>query len=172
MKRDPSLIRLSRDHQRGLALAKRIDDVLAGTDGVPIEQLEQETLDIWQDGLVPHFRAECECLLARLARQLGADSELIARTQRDHVHAHALVTSIREAADESERRRHLGALASLLREHIRWEEATLFEATQQRLEAAELSRLGEDLSLRLPEVPAAPPWYEARNMEPGTRNKN
>ena len=165
MKRDASLIRLSRDHQRGLALAKRIDDVLSGVDDVSLNQLEQETLEVWQDGLVPHFRAECECLLARLARQLGADNDLIARTQRDHVQAHALVTSIREATGEPERRRHLGALATLLRDHIRWEEATLFEATQQRLEAGELSRLGEDLSQRLPEVPAAPTWYEARNQK-------
>ena len=159
MKRDISLIRLSRDHQRGLALAKRIDDVLAGVDDVSLDQLEQEALDIWQNGLVPHFRAECECVLARLARHLGADSDLIARTQRDHVQAHALVTAIREATGESERLLGLEGLASLLREHIRWEEATLFEATQQALDAPELARLGEDLSERLPEIPAVPPWY-------------
>lgn len=159
MKRDPSLIRLSRDHQRGLALAKRIDDVLTGVDDVSLEQLEQETLEVWLDGLVPHFRAECECLLARLARELGAESDLIARTQRDHVQAYSLMTSAREAGDEQERRTHLATLADLLREHIRWEEAVLFEATQGTLAAPELSRLGDDLAQRLPEVPAAPPWY-------------
>jgi hypothetical protein len=159
VKRDPSLVRLSRDHQRGLALAKRIDDVLAGKDAVPLAQLEQETLDIWQNGLVPHFRAECECLLARLARRLGAADSLIERTQRDHVQAHALVTAVREAEDEPERRAHLSALAALLREHIRWEEATLFEATQQTLAAGELSRLGDDLARYVPEIPAVPPWY-------------
>ncbi len=159
MKRDPSLIRLSRDHQRGLALAKRIDDVLGGKDVLSLAELEQETLDMWENGLVPHFRAECECLLARLARQSGADDALIARTQRDHVQAHALVTSVREAMDDATRRQALEALASLLREHIRWEEATLFEATQQRLAPDELSHLGDDLSQRLPEVPPAPPWY-------------
>jgi hypothetical protein len=159
VKRDASLIRLSRDHQRGLALAKRIDDVLAGKDAVPLDQLEGETLDIWANGLVPHFRAECECLLARLARSVGAADALIERTQRDHVEAHALVISLREAGNEDERRAHLGALATLLRDHIRWEEATLFEATQQRLNTEDLSRLGEDLALRLPEVPAVLPWY-------------
>ena len=159
MKRDASLIRLSRDHQRGLALAKRIDDVLAGKDAVPLDQLEGETLDIWANGLVPHFRAECECLLARLARSVGAADALIERTQRDHVEAHAIVTSLREAPGDVNRREHLRALAALLREHIRWEEATLFEATQQHLHAEDLSHLGDDLAQRLPEVPAVLPWY-------------
>jgi iron-sulfur cluster repair protein YtfE (RIC family) len=159
VKRDPSLVRLSRDHQRGLALAKRIDDVLAGKDQAPLQQLIDETLGMWETGLVPHFRAECECVLARLARQTGADNELIARTQRDHIHAHALVTSIREAGDDSERRHHLSALAAVLREHIRWEEATLFESVQMLLDAPELSRLGDDLSERIPEVPPTLPWY-------------
>jgi hypothetical protein len=159
VKRDPSLFRLSRDHQRGLALAKRIDDVLTGKDIATMEQLMQETLGMWETGLVPHFRAECECLLARLARTSGADSELIVRTQRDHVQAHALVTSVREAPDDAGRRQHLSALATLLREHIRWEEATLFEAVQQVLAGPDLSRLGDDLAERLPGVPPVPPWY-------------
>ena len=162
MKRDVSLIRLSRDHQRGLALAKRIDDVLTGADDVSLEQLEAETQEVWESGLVPHFRAECECVLARLARELGADSDLIARTQRDHLEAHVLVTSVREASNEQDRRTHLGALAALLREHIRWEEAVLFEATQESLEDQDLARLGDDLADRLPEIPAAPPWYGSR----------
>jgi hypothetical protein len=131
----------------------------------------KETLDMWETGLVPHFRAECECLLARLARQSGADSELIARTQRDHVQAHAIVTSVREAADESGRRTHLGALATLLRAHIRWEEATLFEATQQVLAGTELSRLGDDLAQRIPEVPPTPPWYVARTRQQAPGDK-
>ena len=171
MKRDASLIRLSRDHQRGLALAKRIDDVLAGAEDVSLDQLEQESMDVWQNGLVPHFRAECECLLARLVRRLGAADDLIARTQRDHVQAHALVTGLREAANASERRDHLAVLAALLREHIRWEEATLFEATQTLLEAPELDRLGEDLSQRLPDLPSVPPWYGGSNKQQVTSNK-
>jgi hemerythrin-like domain-containing protein len=165
MKRDPSLIRLSRDHQRGLALAKRIEDVLAGGGEVPVTQLEQETLDMWRDGLVPHFRAECECLLARLARQLGVDHELITRTQGDHLQAHALITGLREAQGEADRRDHLTRLAALLRDHIRWEEASLFEAAQQLLGTPDLERLGDDLAQRLPEIPAVPPWYRASNKQ-------
>jgi hypothetical protein len=161
MKRDISLIRLSRDHQRGLALAKRIDDVLGGIDGVSVADVTSETLDMWEQGLVPHFRAECECLLARFARKSGTDDDLVARTQQDHLQAHALVTSIREAESEPGRRDHLAALATLLREHIRWEEAVLFEAAQSVL-SDELIPLGEDLAQRLPEIPPAPAWYPTR----------
>jgi hemerythrin-like domain-containing protein len=158
MKRDISLIRLSRDHQRALALSKRIDDVLSGKDDVSPDQLMQETLDMWETGLMPHFRAECECLLARLARQLGAEHALITRTQHDHVSIHALATTIRETHDEATRRSALEDLATLLREHIRWEETALFEEAQELLES-ELPHLGEDLAARLPEVPPAPSWY-------------
>ena len=48
-------------------------DVLGGKDVLSLVELEMETLDMWENGLVPHFRAECECLLARLAR-LDRDS--------------------------------------------------------------------------------------------------
>lgn len=158
MKRDVSLIRLSRDHQRGLALSKRIDDVLSGRDDVPLEHVAQEALDMYETGLLPHFRAECECVLARLARVTGIDDALIARTQQDHLQVHALATTVRDAEDESQRRDALAGLASLLREHIRWEEAVLFERAQELL-SEELPLLGEDLATRLPEVPPAPSWY-------------
>jgi hypothetical protein len=75
------------------------------------------------------------------------------------VQAHALVTAMREAKSDADRRRLAGELGDLLREHIRWEEATLFEATQQVLDAGALERLGTDLADRLPAVPPAPPWY-------------
>ena len=60
--------------------------------------------------------------------------------------------------DPPERRRLLGDLATLLRDHIRWEEAVLFEATQTQLTAPELTNLGADLAERIPEEPPPPPW--------------
>ena len=49
-------------------------------------------------------------------------------------------------------------MAGLLREHIRWEESVLFERAQTELKEGELRLLGEDLSLRIPEIPESPPW--------------
>jgi iron-sulfur cluster repair protein YtfE (RIC family) len=163
VKRDPSLIRLSRDHQRGLALAQRIERVLGGACEVPLAQLEREVIEFWRDGLLPHFRAECECLLARLLRHTGAQSDLLTRTERDHVQVHGLIASLRDARDDGERYRLLGELGALLKEHIRWEEATLFEAVQTLLTREEIGRLGADLADRLPEMPPAPDWIGQRS---------
>lgn len=162
MKRDVSLIRLSRDHQRGLALSKRVQNGLSGVGDVSIQQLRQEVIDFWRDGLLPHFRAECECLLARLARYATPQDELMTRTEQDHVQVHALVTALQDAGDDAERRALVAEIAELLKVHIRWEEAVLFEATQARLAAEELARLGHDLAGRIPDIPPAPPWSERR----------
>jgi hemerythrin-like domain-containing protein len=71
---------------------------------------------------------------------------------------HALIASLRDTADFSERRLLLSDLATLLRDHIHWEEAVLFEATQKQLTATELNNLGADLAERIPEEPPPPPW--------------
>lgn len=159
MKRDISLVRLSRDHQRGLALSKHVENVFAGIEETPLARLRDEVIDFWRTGLLPHFRAECECVLARLARHVRADDELLTRTERDHVALHALITDLRETEDEPEQRVLIGEIAALLKEHIRWEESVLFEATQTLLSADALTRLGADISEYVPEVPPAPAWF-------------
>jgi hypothetical protein len=129
----------------------------AATDA-EIEEMQHVVVDFWRESLLPHFRAECECLLARLVRHAGLEDALISRTEADHLQVHGLVASLRDTNDPAERRGLLGRLAALLREHIRWEEAVLFEATQERLNAVELARLGDDLAERIPEEPPPPPW--------------
>ena len=64
MKRDPSLIRLSRDHHRGLVMSMRIDRDLPGADADEAALIYDQLEAFWAEGLLPHFRAECECLLA------------------------------------------------------------------------------------------------------------
>ena len=158
MKRDPSLVRLSRDHQRGLALAQHLEREAPGADAGRLAHLAQEAIEIWWSGLLPHFRAECECLLARLVRHVGIEDEMVRRTQQDHVRINAIMASLRDGADTAGTPLLL-ELANLLREHIRWEEAVLFEASQSLLQKQERSTVGEELAERLPEVPPPPPWY-------------
>ncbi|HXG35353.1 MAG TPA: hemerythrin domain-containing protein [Dehalococcoidia bacterium] len=155
MKRDPSLIRLSRDHHRGLAMALRIERQLSAVDEASISKLYDDFLAFWESGLLPHFRAECECLLARLCRHLGLEDALIARTQRDHLRIGELVTRMRDGADNAVRRDGLSQLASLLREHIRWEEEVLFQAVQKELSSQELAALRADIEARISEMPAS-----------------
>jgi hypothetical protein len=158
MKRDPALVRLSRDHNRGLVVAIHVQQALPQAGDAEVEEMQRVIVDFWRTSLLPHFRAECECLLARLVRHAELSDDLITRTESDHLQVHALVASLRDADSLEQRRGLLGELAALLRDHIRWEEAVLFEATQARLGAAELVALGSDLAERIPEEPPPPPW--------------
>ena len=60
MKREASLIRLSRDHHRGLVMSMRIERDLPTADAAEAAQIYGELRSFWNAGLLPHFRAECE----------------------------------------------------------------------------------------------------------------
>jgi hypothetical protein len=161
VKRDPSLIRLSRDHHRGLVMSMRIDRDLPGADADDAALIFAQLEAFWAEGLLPHFRAECECLLARLVRHVRSDDELVTRTQRDHLRIESLMLDMRDSDDWDLRRRSMMELASTLKEHIRWEEAVLFEAVQRVLAVPEKVALEADLAERIPEMPAEAVWPEA-----------
>jgi hypothetical protein len=158
MKRDSALVRLSRDHNRGLVVAIHVERALPQAGDSEVEEMQRVIVDFWRASLLPHFRAECECLLARLVRHAGLSDGLITRTESDHLQVHALIAALRDASSLEQRRSLLGELATLLREHIRWEEAVLFEATQAMLGPSELAALGNDLAERIAEEPPPPPW--------------
>lgn len=160
MKRDPALIRLSRDHNRGLVLALYVERVLPGADDAQLDRMQHEIVDFWQTALLPHFRAECECVLARLVRHVGFDDEIIRRTEDDHLRLNSILALLRDSDDTAVRRALIAELGTLLRDHIRWEESILFEAAQRMLEPGEMDRTGADIAARLPAVPppAPAPW--------------
>jgi hemerythrin-like domain-containing protein len=156
MKRDPRLVRLSWDHHHGLALARRISGELPGLDGDGLADLYADVLSFWAAGLLPHFRAENECLLARLIRHLPDDAESVTQTQRDHLDIEGLVADMRDATDQFARRDALEAFAERLRAHIRWEEAVLFEVAQSALSEAELDTVGREIDQALQKIEPAP----------------
>ena len=135
-----------------LRIARELPE--AGDDGV--ERLYSDLLAFWSAGLLPHFRAEGECLLARLVRHVPHDHESIERTNRDHLDMAALVATMRDTRDPAERRSTLADFGLRLHDHIRWEERVLFEVTQQQLDDAEMDALGGEIEERLPNVEAAP----------------
>jgi hypothetical protein len=163
MKRDPSLVRLSRDHHRGLVWAMRLERELPTASDAQVREMWTQLVAFWQTGLLPHFRTECECLLARLLRYAvggaGAVGQLIDRTQHDHLQLNSLMVSIADTENLAEHRETLARFGRLLRDHIRWEEAVLFEATQEQLTASELAALGGDIAERIPEMPPPVPWH-------------
>jgi hemerythrin-like domain-containing protein len=165
LKRDPRLVRLSREHTHALLLAQRIRRALPTAADDDVSALYTTVVAFWSAGLLPHFGAESECLLARLVRHVPEDDARVLRLQRDHLHIEAQIAAMRDARDADARRAALAEFAAAMPLHVRWEEETLFPATESLLTEDELDALGDDLAERLPEMPA--PFVEP--LPPGDR---
>src|SRR3970040_1328457 len=98
-RRHDSLIPLSREHHTGLVMAMRIDSEIPDADEAGVQEIYDVLIAFWAQGLLPHFRAEGECWLARLVRHVDAEHELVRRTERDHLGMEALVARMRDTDD-------------------------------------------------------------------------
>lgn len=156
MRRDPRLVRLSWDHHHGLVMSRRVLKELPDADDERLAALYADLIRFWTAGLLPHFRVEGECLLARLVRHMPASSEPVARTLSDHLAIEALVANMRDAATLPERRSAMLTFAEVLRDHIRWEEDVLFDVTQTELSDASMDALAAEILEAIPEVVPAP----------------
>ncbi len=131
MHRDPTLVRLSRDHHTGLVLAKRARE-LAAVDGGERQAAWVELQLRFAEELEPHFQLEEQGLLPAM-RAAGQDA-LVERTLAEHAELRALILS-----DAPEVPLRFGEALSA---HIRFEETSLFETAQQVLEPSVLAELG------------------------------
>ncbi|MGE5595866.1 MAG: hypothetical protein ACM3S1_07510 [Hyphomicrobiales bacterium] len=156
MKRDAALVRLSWDHHHALVMARRIELELPEADDEGVERLYADLIGFWAAGLLPHFRGEQECLLARLIRYVPPEHEAVQRTHLDHLYMEGLVATMRDSADPGERRAALARFGATLKAHVRWEEAQLFQLTQERFDADDMAALGRDLDEQLPPLEPAP----------------
>jgi hypothetical protein len=156
MKRDDRLRMLSWDHHHGLVMSLRIERELPDADADALAALYSDLVAFWSAGLLPHFRTENECLLARLVRHLPTSDEAIRKTQTDHLSLEALVVTMRDTESDDVRRSALAEFGASLKAHIRWEESVLFETTQQQLTEPEMDALGAYINERHPEVVPAP----------------
>jgi hypothetical protein len=157
MKRDARLVRLSREHTHALLLARRLRNEVPGATDAQLSDLYSSVVAFWSAGLLPHFTAESECLLARLVRHRAEDDPVVVRMQRDHLRVEALVATMRDTSEQPTRADALMSFGETLRAHVRWEEETLFPQTESALTEEELDALGADLAARLPETPLPAP---------------
>ena len=137
MLRDKSLIPLSHQHQRALALCVRI----GRAQPIPKEDLQAWQVEIeqfFEQDITIHFAAE-EAVIFPVARRFPELVSLVEELIVEH-------TSLRESFFEAKARRMsadgLPAFATALSAHIRKEERQLFERIQQLMNAAELATLG------------------------------
>lgn len=140
MLRDRSLIPLSHQHQRALALCVRIDRAQP----IPLADLEGWQAEIEQhfdQEIKIHFSAE-ESVLFPAAGHFPELIPLVGELIADHA-------ALRESFSQAEARRmsavSLLAFAQQLSAHIRREERQLFERLQQLMTRQQLAALGGQL---------------------------
>lgn len=144
MLRDKSLIPLSHQHQRALALCVRIDRA---------QPIADENLAAWQAEIEQHFAQEIKIHFAAeesavfpTAMKFAELTPMIEELIAEHA-------SLRESFSQAETRRmsaqNLPVFARQLSAHIRKEERRLFERMQQLMNSEDLATLGMQLEAAL-----------------------
>jgi hypothetical protein len=141
MRRDPSLIPLSHDHQHALARALRLRRA-AALEPKGRADAAAAFLAFADERLGPHFEVE-ERLLAiasEAAPELAAHD---ARLRREHEELHAAIEFLRDAsaAGAPLDPELLVATGQQLTDHVRYEERELFQALQVTFADDELESL-------------------------------
>lgn len=145
-KRHTALRTLSSDHHRALVLAKHLR--AAGEAAAARQALAERILAAWPEELEPHFAAEEAHLLPLYARHATPAAPEIAETWRQHVQLRMMVDALREQLERAAipPAEALRTLGDALRDHVRYEENTLFPAVEAVLPAEQLQRLGGRLA--------------------------
>ncbi|MBI1357781.1 MAG: hypothetical protein GC160_25875 [Acidobacteria bacterium] len=159
MWRDPALRPLSHQHQHGLALTVVLQRALqADASPQTVRRLAEDVLRMWQVELAGHFQVEEE-LLFPAVREALAEPGLLDALIGEHRRIERLVDALRaEPTAEG-----LAELASLLAQHIRAEERSLFQQIQQALTPEAIADLGARLDAavaKLCPVTSGLPWQE------------
>jgi len=144
MLRDKSLIPLSHQHQRALALCVRIDRAQP-IPGADLQPWQSEIEQHFEHEIKVHFSAE-EQVLFPAASQFSELVPLVEDLIADH---RALRKFFAEAQARSMTTETLPAFARQLSAHIRKEERQLFERLQELMTSAELTDLGVKLERAL-----------------------
>jgi iron-sulfur cluster repair protein YtfE (RIC family) len=144
MLRDKSLIPLSHQHQRALALCVRIERASP----IPQNDLgawQAEVAHLVQSEIAVHFAAEEEIVFPA-AEKFEELRALVRQLISEHAN---LRTMFANAQEDSLSSNEILVLARSLSTHIRTEERQLFERMQQLLSIEELGILGSKLQSAL-----------------------
>jgi len=144
MLRDKSLIPLSHQHQKALALCVRIDRAQPIPDA-DLQAWQEEIERDFAQEIDVHFSAE-ESVLFPAAREYPELIPLLEGLIAEHA---ALRESLVQASARTMSTETLPAFAQRLSSHIHKEERQLFEGLQQAMNAEQLAELGVRLEAAL-----------------------
>lgn len=158
MKRNVNLIELSRDHHFGLLLGWKIRQGIKNNADPKV--IAQYVSYFSENSLIPHFIEEEQDVLAPLAP--GDPHKQ--RVLTDHQKIRELVQQISSGEFAEDQ---LMELATLVDDHIRYEERELFPYLEQTLSEAELESIGT--AIRLSHTPFIDNFSNEFWHKPGNR---
>ena len=140
---------------QALAFVHRIEADILSSDEL-LAGLYADLLDSWWTRLLPLFRAENECLLARLIRVVPPENQAVVRAQTEHLYLEALVATMRDTHEVATRRDAIRRFGESLGRHLRWEQEVLFELAETELSDGDLDMVARDLVAYLPDSEVPP----------------
>ncbi|MBT9521527.1 MAG: hemerythrin domain-containing protein [Dechloromonas sp.] len=126
MKRHAALLQLSREHHHALKLSRLARFASDSGHALAIAEAAEKIIESFPEVLERHFETEEKDLLPALAAA-GA-SALVERTLAEHAELRDLKRCMPEADSEI-----LARFATLLHDHVRFEEREVFETAQRLL---------------------------------------
>lgn len=146
LKRNENLVLLSRDHHDGLLTVWKVRQGLGN--GTPEGVIATFILHQYSNHLEPHFIEEERWLFPALN---GTD-ELRIKAEQQHEGIRKMIKEIGNTVDDKSiptdvLKVHVEKFASLLDEHIRFEERILFPHIEQSLSDEKLKNVGLHLSI-------------------------
>ncbi len=126
MKRHAALLQLSREHHHALKLSRLARFASDAGHALAIAEAAEKIIEAFPAVLESHFQSEENDLLPALAA-VGAKA-LVTRTLAEHAELRDLNRRLAEPDSEL-----LARFATLLHDHVRFEERELFETAQQLL---------------------------------------
>jgi len=139
MKRHQQLQPLSRQHHNALLAALLLKKGLAKNADVQV--MATFINNLWQQDLKEHFESEEQFLLPPLIES-SFDKELTKRLLHQH---RVLRGYVQQLQNESPDRKIVEAFATLLEQHVRFEERTYFPEAEKILTEKQLQKIGGHL---------------------------
>ncbi|MEQ1797062.1 MAG: hemerythrin domain-containing protein [Lacibacter sp.] len=140
MKRDQNLYPLSHQHHNGLMAVLLLEKGV--TKNADLKIMNDFILDCWESELENHFIAEEKNLDPSLL-QLPQLNDLYDRMISEHELIRNIIDAIKQKQESKEL---IVSFHTLLENHIRFEERTLFPFIQEHATEASLSLLGKQIS--------------------------
>src|SRR4029450_9975309 len=146
LKRDPALVALSRDHHFALRQVLWLRRAAGGGDPGHAVAVARDFLAFHRAELAPHMGDEEAVVFPAFE---PFDPEATDRLRREHREIDALAAQLAAALDEGrDPATTMNEVASLLDDHVRYEERSYFMGVQGRLDAATLHEVGARLERR------------------------